>query len=271
MLIQQKIVYSKHFTYSASIFIDISQRCVEGPTSLLGRKSDTVVDFRVHNSRVKQLYGKMAAKRIHSEAGAVYAPYKPTPAIKRTQIPSYSLISTLFFPTCLLFLSTRQRIIVAPSGGCVCCPAPGSQNLLYSALLNHGQARMPPSSREQTKSNNVTQRLFYLKIIALLAGDVEVNPGPQPLDTGNQNYQLPQPTCFSQYHLPTAAASSAEPCRGRAAQQLKTNNGIHLPDISSATATNSAGSGRGRRLVAASIILAPPTQQRLTQRCRADS
>lgn len=50
---------------------------------------------------------------------------------------------------------------------------------------------MPPTKHEQTYSASVSQRLLHLTILALLAGDVEVNPGPLPLNAANQFLQVP--------------------------------------------------------------------------------
>lgn len=52
------------------------------------------------------------------------------------------------------------------------------QYVLYSKILNNGRARIRYTTHKETTSYMKT--LVYLVFLAPLAGDVEVNPGPQP-------------------------------------------------------------------------------------------
>uniref|UniRef100_A0A3P9HXW9 Uncharacterized protein n=1 Tax=Oryzias latipes TaxID=8090 RepID=A0A3P9HXW9_ORYLA len=69
-------------------------------------------------------------------------------------------------------------------------PAKCSQHLLFSRVLDYGHAK-PPGKPEQSVSSRPFLSVFNLVLILLLAGDVELNPGPQSLNTNFLNASQP--------------------------------------------------------------------------------
>lgn len=76
------------------------------------------------------------------------------------------------------------------------------QYVLYSKILNNGRARIRYTTHKETTSYMKT--LVYLVFLAPLAGDVEVNPGPQPSMDCKIHQGLPQQivTSLLQAQLP---------------------------------------------------------------------
>ncbi|XP_049428836.1 uncharacterized protein LOC125886569 [Epinephelus fuscoguttatus] len=209
---------------------------------------------------------KMAAEHTQRVAGTAF--------VLKASTPSYSWIPSVIFAICLCLLSTRQRLSTHNNKDKdnVFSLAPGSQYLLYSVILHDGRARTPSTStkKDTTTPANTIRRLLFLTIMALLAGDVEVNPGPQALGLTQRleaNNSLLHPATSS-----TTAAYSAELTTSRTRELLallhlpppmfrcylpavtaavrraahRPDEGVHHPDINASAAANPAGPRRGQ-------------------------
>ena len=134
--------------------------------------------------RILQLSQRMnmAAEHTRGLAGAPCVPSNSVKAVKK-RISTFCWILNAVFILSLLLLTTRQRVSIKYN---VCAPSCGSQCLLYSTFLNNGRAKVPSTLHGNINPASKAVRLLHLVFMVLLAGDVEINPGPHPT---NINYQ----------------------------------------------------------------------------------
>lgn len=125
----------------------------------------------------------MDAEHTRGAAGAPCVLSSPVKAIKKA-FPSLSWITNAVIIICLLLLTIRQRISIENNA----CATYGSQCLLHSTFLKYGRARVPSTlqGNQGINSASKTVRLWHLACVVLLAGDMETNPGPLPLNNGVQ-------------------------------------------------------------------------------------
>ncbi len=65
---------------------------------------------------------------------------------------------------------------------------PWSQYVVYAKILNNGRATQPPTWTNTRGAENLKQphrKIIYLMAILLLAGDVQLNPGPRLASAGD--------------------------------------------------------------------------------------
>ncbi|XP_060779450.1 aquaporin-11 isoform X1 [Neoarius graeffei] len=119
---------------------------------------------------------KMADSRSRRLAGAADLLLKP-PKITTTRP---TILQSWVFIVFLLLLSIRH-----------CFRADGynhdgyrsvwnSQLLLFTKVLDNGQAKTPPTKENKFVPANLCRDLVRMSLMLLLAGDIELNPGPQP-------------------------------------------------------------------------------------------
>ena len=90
---------------------------------------------------------------------------------------------------CLLLLTAWQRLSIENNA---CTPSYGGQRLLYSAYLNYGRVKVPSTLQGYINPASNPVRLLHLAFMVLLASDVEINPGPHPLNINFQDNLAPQ-------------------------------------------------------------------------------
>lgn len=112
---------------------------------------------------------KMATKAAHSVTGAVHGPHKPPKSFTKW-------IVVVILSTFLFLLSLQARFTASTNGISLCTR---SQYFLHSTLLDIEYAKAPPVKPAKPKPANTSANLIHLAIIVLLAGDVEINPGPE--------------------------------------------------------------------------------------------
>ncbi len=125
---------------------------------------------------------------------------KPPKTTKVKNAPKQSWI----FVVILLLLSIRHCFLTETDDSNY-RPAWRSQQLIYAKLLDNGLARAPLTTKdmELTPASSCLG-LARLMITLLLAGDIEVNPGPQPATPT----ELAQPTPLAQH---ATIANSSHP------------------------------------------------------------
>ncbi|XP_054862308.1 uncharacterized protein LOC129347845 [Amphiprion ocellaris] len=114
---------------------------------------------------------KMAAGCVHRLAGAVCPP-------KLSKEHSFGWFLMLYV-SAILVLSTRHQYF-QKNNDCSPVPALQRQYAIYSKLLNNGKATAGPVTHEKLKSQKELTGHLELVLVLLLAGDVEINPGPPP-------------------------------------------------------------------------------------------
>ena len=120
----------------------------------------------------------MAAVQSHRLAGSVCMPKKTTKNLKRYRLlPSTCLFIALVCSYLLLCLTFTQQID-KNSEQVLLYPAKKSQHLLYTKLLDNGRARLPSGKDEQSDQLKPFLGIAHVLMILLLAGDIEMNPGP---------------------------------------------------------------------------------------------
>ena len=119
----------------------------------------------------------MTAEHTRGAAGAPRVRSNPAKTTRKT-FPSFSWIHNAVFIICLLLLTTRQCLLMENNA---CSPSYGSQRLLYSDFLNNGRGSVPSTVQGNFNPASKTVGLFHLAFMILLAGDVEINPGPSSL------------------------------------------------------------------------------------------
>lgn len=116
----------------------------------------------------------MAAEvQPHRLAGAECLPKKKQKSIKRPRILPSTCLFTGFICVYLLLSLTCPRKME----NFTLYPAKRNQLLLFTRFLDYGNARFPPGKNEQLSTSSLG--MTNLVILLILAGDVEVNPGPQ--------------------------------------------------------------------------------------------
>lgn len=131
---------------------------------------------------LRQVLSKMAAaKHAHSQAGTACSLHKPTKAIEKPPISPPKCCLTGFVILYLLLCMVRPWFMTKNCEQ-VYRTAKGSQHLLFLSLMDKGRTG-PQTHHEQTNTPRPLLGLFHLTVILLLAGDIETNPGPLPMDT----------------------------------------------------------------------------------------
>ena len=119
----------------------------------------------------------MAAVQSHRLAGSVCMPKKASKNLKRYRLlPSTCLFIALVCSYLLLRLTFTQQI--DKNSEQVLYPTKKSQHLLYTKLLDNGRARLPSGKDEQSDQLGPFLGIAHVMMILLLAGDIEMNPGP---------------------------------------------------------------------------------------------
>uniref|UniRef100_A0A3B3CCL8 Reverse transcriptase domain-containing protein n=1 Tax=Oryzias melastigma TaxID=30732 RepID=A0A3B3CCL8_ORYME len=125
-----------------------------------------------------------ATVQSHRLSAPVCLSKKPSKRKRRPQILSLTILLTIFVSIYLLLvlrsLQKQDKNIQQ-----VCLPSRMSQHLLYTRVLDEGHARPPPG-----KNGHLTKPIsgyIHLLMILILAGDVEINPGPFSLNTNHMD------------------------------------------------------------------------------------
>lgn len=123
---------------------------------------------------------KMAAGGMHSLAGTVRSlPKLPDYLMQQSERLLQSWIIILYIVT--LSIVSVKHCCLQENQNCLYTQADKSHHLLYSKFLNNGLSKIPSKAHERSLLNNSINVIStQLVIVLLLAGDIEVNPGPTP-------------------------------------------------------------------------------------------
>ncbi|XP_061118152.1 uncharacterized protein LOC133141602 [Conger conger] len=98
---------------------------------------------------------------------------------------------------CLIACSSRCHFLPDDGEG-IYFPTAGSQYLLFSGFLDIGRARAPSSaSKDGVPTSSSSVGFIWLTLLLLLAGDVELNPGPASPASPAASLDLPPPALLS--------------------------------------------------------------------------
>ena len=103
---------------------------------------------------------------------------KPPRQLK-TSTFSQRLMLVIALITCLVIGQTRYCSL-AKNSDTIYLPAARSQYLLFTRLLNNGRATAPFTKNKEGNPSDTYRSLAQIAVVLLLAGDVELNPEPQP-------------------------------------------------------------------------------------------
>lgn len=117
---------------------------------------------------------------MHSLAGTVRSlPKLPDYLMQQSERLLQSWIIILYIVT--LSIVSVKHCCLQENQNCLYTQADKSHHLLYSKFLNNGLSKIPSKAHERSLLNNSINVIStQLVIVLLLAGDIEVNPGPTP-------------------------------------------------------------------------------------------
>ena len=135
-----------------------------------------------------------------------------------TQLNNRWMVTAVII-ACLIIAQTRHTILSLGAEECLFIPAARSQHVLYSKFLVKGYASAP-SSLDKGKRHSTYQGLAQIAVMLLLAGDIELNPGPHTWLSTNmdsivshtaQHLQLAPPVSGSTKELTNLAPQLINP------------------------------------------------------------